>query len=84
MPIEISNGGVAAGATSLLSPCALPRVPFVFPALSNRTLLDHLPCMRKAGHRIQIVSGLVRVAVGVLMITAFWLLSTFPAFRSIG
>jgi len=65
-------------------------IPFVLSALFTRTLIEHLPHMRKAGRTVQIASGTIMIAMGILMMSgqmtrfAFWLLQSFPAFGSIG
>lgn len=65
-------------------------LPFVLSALFMQGLAERLKVMRGAGRWLQIVAGVVMIAMGVAMVTgqlsllAFWLLQNFPIFRQIG
>ncbi|MEQ9637769.1 MAG: cytochrome c biogenesis protein CcdA [Devosia marina] len=65
-------------------------LPFVLSALFMQGLAERLKVMRGVGRWLQIVAGVVMIAMGVAMVTgqlslfAFWLLQNFPIFRQIG
>lgn len=65
-------------------------LPFVLSALFVQGLSDRLRHLRKYGRALQILAGLVMIAMGIAMITgqlsifAFWLLQTVPFFGQIG
>jgi len=65
-------------------------LPFVLSALFMQGLAERLKVIRGAGRWLQIVAGVVMIAMGVAMVTgqlsllAFWLLQNFPIFRQIG
>lgn len=65
-------------------------VPFLLVALFTRELAARMRVLRRVGWILQIVAGLVLVAMGLAMMTgrmsafAFWLLETFPALGRIG
>jgi cytochrome c-type biogenesis protein len=65
-------------------------VPFVLAAIFTDALKSGLPRLRRAGRYLQVVAGIVMMAMGVAMMTgqmtrlAFWLLGTFPGFGAIG
>lgn len=80
-----------AGGTGLLTIYAAGLgVPFLLVALFTRELAERMRVLRRVGWILQIVSGLVLVAMGIAMMTgylsrfAFWLLETFPALGRIG
>jgi cytochrome c-type biogenesis protein len=80
-----------AGGTALLATYAAGLgVPFLLVALFTRELADRMRVLRRVGWVLQIVAGLVLVAMGLAMMTgrlsafAFWLLETFPALGRIG
>jgi cytochrome c-type biogenesis protein len=65
-------------------------VPFLLVALFTRELAARMRVLRRVGWALQIIAGLVLVAMGIAMMTgrlsqfAFWLLETFPALGKIG
>jgi cytochrome c-type biogenesis protein len=65
-------------------------VPFLIVALFTRELATRMRVLRRVGWILQIVAGLVLVAMGIAMMTgylsrfAFWLLEVFPALGRIG
>jgi cytochrome c-type biogenesis protein len=65
-------------------------VPFLLVALFTRELAARMRALRRVGWLLQIVAGLVLVAMGIAMMTghlsrfAYWLLETFPALGRIG
>ena len=65
-------------------------VPFLLAALFTDALSARLKTMAHVGHILQILAGLVMVAMGVAMMTgylstfAYWLLEVFPVLSSIG
>jgi cytochrome c-type biogenesis protein len=65
-------------------------VPFLLVALFTRELAARMRPLRRLGWALQIIAGLVLVAMGIAMMTgrlsqfAFWLLETFPALGRIG
>ena len=65
-------------------------LPFVLSALFVQGLSDRLRQLRKYGRALQILAGLVMIAMGIAMTTgqlsmlAFWLLETVPFFGQIG
>ncbi len=80
-----------AGGTVLLAIYAAGLgVPFLLVAVFTRELAARMRALRRVGWLLQIVAGLVLVAMGVAMMTgrlstfAFWLLETFPALGRIG
>jgi len=80
-----------AGGTALLAVYAAGLgVPFLLVALFTCELADRMRVLRRVGWVLQIVAGLVLVAMGLAMMTgrlsafAFWLLETFPALGRIG
>jgi cytochrome c-type biogenesis protein len=80
-----------AGGTALLAVYAAGLgVPFLLVALFTRELAARMRALRRVGWLLQIVAGLVLVAMGIAMMTghlsrfAFWLLETFPALGRIG
>jgi cytochrome c-type biogenesis protein len=80
-----------AGGTALLAIYAAGLgVPFLLVALFTRELAARMRPLRRLGWALQIIAGLVLVAMGIAMMTgrlsrfAFWLLQTFPALGRIG
>jgi cytochrome c-type biogenesis protein len=80
-----------AGGTGLLAIYAAGLgVPFLLVALFTRELAARMRVLRRVGWALQIIAGLVLVAMGIAMMTgrlsqfAFWLLETFPALGKIG
>jgi cytochrome c-type biogenesis protein len=80
-----------AGGTGLLAVYAAGLgVPFLLVALFTRELAARMRALRRVGWLLQIVAGLVLVAMGLAMMTgylsrfAFWLLETTPALGRIG
>lgn len=65
-------------------------IPFLAFALFAGAFTKRLKKIGRIGHWLQIVAGIVMIAMGLAMITgqlsvfALWLLRTFPAFASIG
>lgn len=79
------------GSTVLLAAYAAGLgVPFLLVALFTRELAARMRALRRVGWLLQIVAGLVLVAMGIAMMTghlsrfAYWLLETFPALGRIG
>ena len=80
-----------AGGTELLAIYAAGLgLPFLLVALFTRELAARMRVLRRVGWILQILAGLVLVAMGIAMMTgqlstfAFWLLETFPALGRIG
>lgn len=65
-------------------------IPFMLSALFTQGLSDGLKGLRRYGRWLQLVAGVVMIAMGVAMVTgqlsmfAFWLLQTVPFFSQIG
>ena len=83
--------GTVSGSMWLLSAYALGLgVPFVLSAVFLRELAGRLKTLRHAGRPLQVVAGLVMVAMGVAMMTgqltvfSYWLLERFPVLGRIG
>ncbi|MGE0874878.1 MAG: cytochrome c biogenesis CcdA family protein [Burkholderiales bacterium] len=79
------------GGTALLAIYAAGLgMPFLLVAVFTRELAARLRVLRRVGWLLQILAGLVLVAMGIAMMTgwlsrfAFWLLETFPALGRIG
>ncbi len=79
------------GGVGLLSAYALGLgVPFVLSAVFMRELVGRLKTLRRAARPLQVVAGLVMVAMGVAMMTgqltmfSYWLLERFPVLGRIG
>ncbi len=89
--LTLSAAGTSAGGVGLLSAYALGLgVPFLLAALFIDRAARLTRRLRRFGAALQVVGGLVMVAVGVAMITgrmsamSLWLLDTFPALGRIG
>jgi cytochrome c-type biogenesis protein len=79
------------GGTALLAIYAAGLgVPFLLVALFTRELAARMRALRRVGWLLQILAGLVLVAMGIAMMTgqlsrfAFWLLEVFPVLGKIG
>jgi cytochrome c-type biogenesis protein len=79
------------GSTFLLAVYAAGLgVPFLLVALFTRELAARMRALRRVGWLLQIVAGLVLIAMGIAMMSghlsrfAYWLLETFPALGRIG
>lgn len=65
-------------------------LPFVLSALFFSQFVKQIAKFRRAGHLLQILAGIVMIAMGLAMITgyltilAFWFLETFPTLSRIG
>lgn len=65
-------------------------LPFLLSAAFMETFIERVGSVRRLGRLLQVVGGLVMVAMGVAMITgymttfSYWLLDTFPALARIG
>jgi len=65
-------------------------VPFLLAAFFTDTLSTKLKTFRRMGRSLQMLAGMIMIAMGVAMMTgylsvfAFWLLETFPVLSSIG
>ncbi len=81
----VSNGVALLGAYSLGL-----GVPFLATAAFTGFMLRRLKNMRRFGRWLQIVAGAGMILMGIAMITgwlstfAFWMLKTFPIFKTIG
>lgn len=90
LTLSATQTPVSGGVGLLATYAAGLGVPFLLTALFTRELAAHLKALRRLGVALQIIAGLVLIAMGVAMMTgqlsrfAFWLLQTFPAFGRIG
>lgn len=89
--LTISAASTSGAGVALLSAYALGLgVPFLLTAFFLDRAADALRRLRRLGQALQLVGGLVLVAVGVAMITGYlstfavWLLNAFPVLGRIG
>lgn len=84
------QGSVSGGMRLLVAYALGLGVPFVLAAVFMRELVGRLKALRHAGRPLQIVAGVVMVAMGVAMVTgkltefSLWLLDKFPVLGQIG
>ena len=88
--LTVSAAQASAGVGLLAAYAAGLGVPFLLTALFTRELAGHLKNLRRVGAFLQIVAGLILVAMGIAMMTgrltafSYWLLQTFPALGRLG
>lgn len=90
LTMSAAQGGRGGGLV-LLSAYALGLgVPFIASAFFTHELIGRMKALRSAGRWLQLVAGVLMIAMGLAMITGqlsrfgFWLLDAFPAFGRIG
>ncbi|MCZ7563097.1 MAG: cytochrome c biogenesis protein CcdA [Burkholderiales bacterium] len=89
--LMVSSTGTSAGGVGLLTAYALGLgAPFLVTALFLDRAAKALRHVRRLGQILQLVGGLLMIAMGVAMMTgqlavfAYWLLEIFPALGTIG
>ncbi|HSC93673.1 MAG TPA: cytochrome c biogenesis CcdA family protein [Burkholderiales bacterium] len=89
--LTLSAVSTTTGGVGLLGAYALGLgVPFLASALFLDRAARLLREVRRLGQLLQVAGGLLLIALGIAMITgwltafSFWLIDTFPAFRTIG
>jgi cytochrome c-type biogenesis protein len=83
LSIAAAQGGSARGALLLLVYSAGLGVPFLFVGLGIRRLLGALTFVRRNYHWVAGASGVVMVAIGVLVMTNLWTIVLGPVMRAI-
>ncbi len=86
-----ASAGRTVDGVSLLSIYSLGLgLPFLGSAAFMETFLERVGSVRRMGRHLQMLAGLVMVAMGVAMVTgymttfSYWLLQTFPVLQTIG
>jgi cytochrome c-type biogenesis protein len=90
LTVSATSASVMDGVALLAIYSAGLGIPFLLAAVFTDRLAGKLKAFGRFGRGLQIVAGLVMIAMGIAMITgqlsafAFWLLETFPALGQIG
>jgi cytochrome c-type biogenesis protein len=90
LTVSATSASVMDGVALLAIYSAGLGIPFLLAAAFTDRLAGKLKAFGRFGRGLQIVAGLVMIAMGIAMITgqlsafAFWLLETFPALGQIG
>lgn len=90
LTVSAASATVAQGVALLAVYSLGLGLPFLVAAGFTGAFLGRMRVMRRFGRHLQVLAGLVMVAMGVAMITgylsafSFWLLETFPGLGTIG
>lgn len=90
LTMSATQTSVSSGVGLLATYAAGLGVPFLLTALFTRELAARLKALRRLGTTLQIVAGLILIAMGIAIMTgqlsrfAFWLLESFPVLGRIG
>lgn len=90
LTLAAASGNTATGMVLLAVYAAGLGVPFLLAALFVDWLASRTGAITRHAHRIQVVAGVLMIAMGVALATgqitvlAYWLLETFPVFGRIG
>jgi len=90
LTVSATQASTSAGVGLLATYAAGLGVPFLLAALFTRELAGRLKRLRRFGTVLQIVAGLILVAMGAAMMTGqlsrfgFWLLQAFPVLGRMG
>lgn len=90
LTVSAATATVSGGITLLSAYSLGLGIPFLATAVFTGAFLKRLKTMRRIGRPLQVVAGIIMMIMGLAMVTgqlsvfAWWLLNTFPIFKSIG